>query len=113
MTRWEELRSEAVAVWAQLDGLLVCAEANGDDAVLAPLRAAATAVQRVERMGTAWQRWNRGRRPLTAEEVATVLQRLDDALALARRLRFSKAAALLVTARARVAHVAELVAAQP
>lgn len=112
MVRREELREAAVAVWALLDDLLIHAEANGDAAVLTPLLEAVTAVLRVERQMTAWQRWDRGRRPLTTAELADVLQRLDGALALARRARLSPAAALLATARTRAAHVAELVAAQ-
>jgi hypothetical protein len=109
--RWEELRDGAAGVWNMLDELLIFAEANGDEAVLAPLLAAMTMVQRVERMGTARERWKHARRPLTGDELADVLASLDEALPLARRLWSSKAAALLVTARARVAEVAELVTA--
>lgn len=107
--RREELRDDAVEVWGLLDELLLHAEANGDATVLTRLQEAATAVLRVERLMTARERWNRGRRPLTAGELAILLRRLDGLAALARRAHARKAAALVATAQARVAYVAELV----
>lgn len=110
--RWEELRDDVADVWCLLDELLLHAEASGDEAVLGLLLEADTALLRVGRLTTARERRHHGRRPLTLDEVAEVLARLDGTLALARRARVPKAAPLLATARARLAQVAELVAAQ-
>jgi hypothetical protein len=106
-----EPREEASVAWDLLYGLLERAEAADDAALLAPLRVATAAMERLLRLPAEDEcDWRTS--PVTGDEVADVERRLEELVAMPEWAQVGGAAALLATVREQLRHAGELLAAR-